>query len=157
MTRCDFDGLKLASTPVGQMVTLGTLNCQFKEYTSYVWGLRQPKPKESRVEFTDHPRGNRMSAVLLLFDRTIAHDLSDIPVRLSITSYYSGGPFGFYAEVDGSIGNTTVRARAALTGSYRKRDAIEPIVVDKFIFYITFSIDHFSLAVLEVKPASYAQ
>ena len=151
MTRRDFDGLNLASTPVGQMVTLCALSYRFKEYTSYVWGLRQPNPKESRVEFTDHPRNKGMSAVLLLFDRTIAHELAGIPVRLSMTSYYAGGPSGFYAEVDGSIGDTAVRARAALTGSFRKRDAIEPIVVDKFIFYITFSIDHFSLAVLEVK------
>ena len=67
-----------------------------------------------------------------------------------MTSYYAAGPSGFYVEVDGSIGDTAVRASAALTGSFRKRDTIEPIVVDKFIFYITFSINNFSLAVLEI-------
>ena len=39
MTRADFKELDFAITAVGQMVTVGTLNCRFKEYTSYVWGL----------------------------------------------------------------------------------------------------------------------
>ena len=150
MTRADFTELNFATTAVGKMVTVGTLSCRLKEYTSYVWGLRRPVPEGSREEYTQHPRRNGPDSVLLSFDRAIAYELADIPVRLSMTSYYAGGPSGFYAEVDGSIGDTVVRARAALTGSFRKRDAIEPIVVDKFIFYITFSIDHFSLAVLQI-------
>ena len=150
MTRADFKELDFATMAVGQRFTLGTHNCRFKEYTSYVWGLRQPVPKGSMEEYTQHPRRKGPNRVLLLFDRTIAYDLADIPVRLSITSYYAGGPSGFYVEVDGSIGDTAVRASAALTGSFRKRDTIEPIVVDNFIFYITFSIDSFSLAFLQI-------
>ena len=154
MTRADFEKLDFASMTVGQLVALGTLSCRFKEYTSYVWGLRTPKPINSREEFIQHPRRTGPNAVLLLFDRAIAFDLAGVPVRLTMTSYYACGPCGFYAEVDGAIGETAVRARAALTGTYRKRDAIEPIAVDNLIFYITFSIDNFSLAVLEVRPNS---
>ena len=150
MTRADFKELDFATMAVGQRFTLGTLNCRFKEYTSYVWGLRQPVPKGSMEEYTQHPRRKGPNHVLLLFDRTIAYDLADIPIRLSMTSYYAAGPSGFYGEVRGSIGDTVVRANAMLTGTVRKRDTIEPIVVDKFIFYITFSINNFSLAVLEI-------
>ena len=102
------------------------------------------------AEYTQHPRRKGPDLVLLLFDRSIAYDLADIPIRLSMTSYYAAGPSGFYGEVRGSIGDTVVLASAVLTGSFRKRDTIEPIVVDKFIFYITFSIDKFSLAVLQI-------
>lgn len=150
MTRADFKELNFATMAVGHMVSVGTLNCRFKEYTSYVWGLRQPDPKGSMAEYTQHPRRKGPDLVLLLFDRSIAYDLADIPIRLSMTSYNAAGPSGFYGEVRGSIGDTVVRASAVLTGSYRKRDTIEPIVVDKFIFYITFSIDNFSLAVLQI-------
>ena len=150
MTRADFTELNFATIAVGQMVTVGTLNCRFKEYTSYVWGLRQPVPKGSMAEYTQHPRRKGPDLVLLLFDRSIAYDLADIPIRLSMTSYNAAGPSGFYGEVRGSIGDTVVRASAVLTGSYRKRDTIEPIVMDKSIFYITFSIDNFSLAVLQI-------
>ena len=144
----------MATTVVGKIVTLGTLSCRLKEYTSYVWGLRRPNPIESRMEFTQHPRRTVKDSVLLLYDRTIAYDLGGIPSRLTMTSYYACGPCGFYAEVDGSIGDTVVRARAALTGSFQKRDSIEPVIVNKLIFYITYSIDNFSLAVLEVRAVS---
>ena len=129
MTRADFKELDFATTAVGQMVTVSTLNCRFREYTSYVWGLRQPVPKENMAEYTQHPRRKGPNRVLLLFDRTIAYDLADIPIRM--TSYYACGPSGFYGEVRGSIGDTVARASAALTGSFRKRDTIEPIVVDE--------------------------
>ena len=92
--------------------------------------------------------------MLLLFDRTLAHEVGGVPVRLTMTSYYACGPCGFWAQVEGSIGDTKVNASAVLTGTLRKRDFIEPITVDNLIFHINYSIDQFSLAVLEVKPDS---
>ena len=151
MTRHDLNDLKLASTVVGQMVTLGTLNCRFIEYTGYAWRTRSPVPAGSRNGYTPHPRREDFS-VLLLFDRTLAYEVRGVPVRLIMTSYYACGPCGFYARVEGFIGDTEVNASAVLTGTLRKRDFIEPITVDHLIFYITYSIDEFSLAVLEVKP-----
>ena len=153
MTRHDLNALNLASTPVGQMVALGTLNCRFIEYTSYVWRQRSPVPAGSRNGYTEHPRRKDLS-VLLLFDRTLAYEVGGVPVRLTMTSYYACGPCGFWAQVEGSIGDTKINARGILTGTLRTRDFIEPITVDNLIFHIKFGISDFSLAVLEVKPDS---
>lgn len=89
--------------------------------------------------------------MLLSFDRAIDYDQGGIPVRLTMTSYYTCGPCGMYAEMGGSIGDAAVWACAILTGTVRMRDGIDPIVIGKSVFYITFSTDHFSLVVLEVK------
>ena len=152
MTRDDLYSLNLRSTRVGEMVALGTLNCRFIEYTSYVWRQRSPVPAGSRNGYTPHPRREGFSA-LLLFDRTLAYEVGGIPVRLTMTSYYACGPCGFWAQVEGSIGDTKINARGILTGTIRTRDFIQPITVDNFIFYIEFGISDFSLAVLEVQPA----
>lgn len=153
MTRKDLNALKLGSARVGEMVALGTLNCRFIEYTSYVWRQRSPVPAGSRNGYTPHPRREGFS-VLLLFDRTLAYEVGGIPVRLTMTSYYACGPCGFWAQVEGSIGETQINARGILTGTLVKRDFIEPITVDNFIFHIEYGISNFSLAVLEVKPDS---
>ena len=68
--------------------------------------------------------------------------------------YYACGPCGFWTQVEGFIGDTKVNASAVLTGTLRKRDFIEHITVNNLIFYISYSIDQFSLAVLEVKSDS---
>jgi len=153
LKRADFKGLDFAITRVGEMITLGALTCRFTEYTSYVWYTRHPVPDRNRAEFIPHPRRPGRS-VLLSFDRAIEYDLGGVPVRLTMTSYYTCGPCGMYAEVGGSIGDTAVWARGILTGTVRMRDTVEPIVIGKYIYYITFSIDMFSLAVLEVKAGS---
>lgn len=77
-------------------------------------------------------------------------------MRLTMTSYYTCGPFAMYAEASSPIGDTAVWARGIPTDSVRMWDTVEPIVIDKDIFYTTLFINMLSLTVLEVKSDSQA-
>ena len=148
ITRQDFQLVDFVFAKVGAILTTPTRTFRLVDYNRRVWNS-QPAAGPAQGE-VQRALPRRQEPLQMIVDQYVRATPAGVPVRLNITGFRQIEPCGVHVEVTGKIGNQSIMARALWTPRRSECDEIEVVVVRQHAFYLSLSLNQFTLAVVEV-------
>ena len=148
ITRQDFRQIDFVFAAVGEVFTTPTRKFRLVEYNRRLWSLQ---PTRGLTMDEDASSLHSLQPTFqVIVDQYVKANPAGVPVRLNITGFRQIKPCGIHVAVRGKIGHRDINAIVLWPDARHHRDEIEVIVVCQHAFYLTFSLNRFSLAVFEV-------